>query len=151
MKQISVRFSWWFLKQIPEKKHFREHPSRTKIKHFFYTNLLHLKFTWADSASRGGPAKFGTENYISNVHWKLCGYCAWDLSRLCGGWCTHTVQLKGRRRSVRAWPEGSAAAPAPNGAPAPGCPRLAPHDSRWALALCGPGVGSRTPSYALQR
>lgn len=28
-----------------------EHPSHAKIKHFFETNHLHLKITWADSAS----------------------------------------------------------------------------------------------------
>lgn len=34
---------------------FSEHPSCAKIKHFFRTNLLHLKINWADSESGGAP------------------------------------------------------------------------------------------------
>lgn len=36
-----------------KKPFFSEHPSRAKIKHFFHTNLLHLKITWADSGGGG--------------------------------------------------------------------------------------------------
>lgn len=37
---------------------FSEHPSHAKIKHFFETNHLHLKITWADSASSRAPPTF---------------------------------------------------------------------------------------------
>lgn len=118
---------------------FTECPSRTKIKHFFYTNLLHLKITRADRDTGGTPSKFRQKITTGTFFpWRPHRRRASELRWLSEGWRIHTVPLKQDRVSqCPCVPLEQQSRPARHGAPAHGCARLDPeHQTAFEHQRC---------------
>lgn len=124
---------------------FSERPSCTKIKHFFDTNLLHLKITRADRETSGTPPSLDRlqlelsfpGSRTDSVHRNWGGSQKAGASTQCHSRQGVAVSMCAPRAAEppsTIWGSRSWLRP-------PG-----PENSLWASAMCGPHVGSHHPT-----